>query len=189
MLVGRGFQRVYNLSGGIKAWQDVTVCGDEFAGLELFTGKESLTETLIVAYSMEHGLRDFYLRMAEETTDAKSEEVFTRLADVEVKHQNSILSLFQQISGTICTKSEFEEKYVFAVSEGGLTTEQYIRRFGASSSVQDIVSVAISIEAQALDLYHRAGDISSGKTKDFLVKIANEEQAHLNMLAHMVEES
>lgn len=190
MLVGRGYEKVYNLSGGIKAWQNVTVFGDEFSGLEIFTGKESLAELLTVAYSLEQGLREFYLQMSEKVSDVTIRKSFIFLADIEIKHQKSILSFYQQLTGLSLTQDEFEKTNVLAVSEGGLTTEQYIELFGQSPySLQDIAAVAISIEAQALDLYLRAADTSSGQAKDFLVKIANEEQTHLNMLAQMVEES
>ena len=40
MLAGKGFSRVYNLSGGIKAWEKATAIGPEDLGMEFFTGKE-----------------------------------------------------------------------------------------------------------------------------------------------------
>ncbi len=190
MLAGKGFNKVYNLSGGIKAWEKETAFGDEYAGLEMFSGNETPEKTLAVAYSLEQGLREFYLGMAEKIGDAKIKKSFIFLADVEIKHQKSIFALYQQISGSQIERAEFEKDIVVKASEGGLTTEQYIALFGPSpQSTREIAAVAISIEAQALDLYQRAAEHSSSESKEFLLKIANEEQAHLNMLAKLFEES
>lgn len=190
MLTGKGFKKVYNLSGGLKAWKNETAFGDEYAGLEMFTGNESVEKTLIVAYSLEQGLREFYLSMAEKIDNADAKKSFTLLADVEIKHQNSIFKLYQQISDVQIERAEFEKKIVVTASEGGLTTDQYISLFGPSpQSTKEVAAIAISIEAQALDLYQRAAEHSTSETKEFLLKIANEEQAHLNMLAKLFEES
>lgn len=190
MLVGKGFREVYNLSGGIKAWENETAFGDEYAGLELFSGRETPEETLVMAYSLEQGLRDFYLGMVEKISNEKAKKIFTLLADVEIKHQNSIFAHYQQISGSKTDRGEFEQGLVANVAEGGLTTDQYVALFGPSpSSVREIAAVAISIEAQALDLYQRAAEVSDGKSREFLIKIADEEQAHLSMLAKLVDES
>jgi rubrerythrin len=190
MLAGKGFKKVYNLSGGIKSWDQETAFGDEYAGLELFSGNESAEKTLTVAYSLEQGLRDFYLSMAEKITVEKAKQSFTLLAEVEIKHQKSIFSLYRQVTGSRISRSEFEEKIVVRAAEGGLTTEQYLSLFGPTpTSTKEIAVVAISIEAQALDLYQRAAERSSAESRQYLLKIANEEQAHLNMLAQLVEES
>jgi len=39
--------------------------GDQDQGLAVFTDLASVSESLIIAYSMEKGLRDFYLSMLE----------------------------------------------------------------------------------------------------------------------------
>lgn len=56
MMAAKGFSDVYNLSGGFKAWKGEAAFGAEEKGLELFTGKESVEKTLVIAYSLEEGL-------------------------------------------------------------------------------------------------------------------------------------
>ena len=52
----------------------------------------------------------------------------------------------------------------------------------------DIVALAMSIEAQALDLYSRASDRTENPdSRQFLAQIANEEQAHLARLGDLME--
>ena len=74
MLTGKGFNNVYNLSGGIKAWNSETAFGPEEQGLAYFNGNESSDQALVIAYSLEEGLRDFYLSMIPKvkSDDAKS---------------------------------------------------------------------------------------------------------------------
>ena len=65
MLAGKGFTDVINMAGGIKAWNSNKAIGPEDLGLDLFTGQETPRETLIVAYSLEEGLREFYISMVD----------------------------------------------------------------------------------------------------------------------------
>jgi len=56
---------VINVAGGFKAWKGHAAVGSQELGVELFDGSESPEDTLIVAYSLEQGLRDYYLSMAQ----------------------------------------------------------------------------------------------------------------------------
>jgi rubrerythrin len=158
--------------------------------LELFTGQEAPEKTLAVAYSMEQGLRDFYLLMLQKVSQPEAIKTFTLLAEVELKHQNKIFVHYQKITHRQIDRTDFEKTIVTQASEGGLTTDQYIALFQPQpSTVEEIIAVAISIEAQALDLYQRAAEQSEGESKEFLLQIANEEQAHLHALAELMEQS
>lgn len=71
--------------------------------------------------------------------------------------------------------------------EGGLTTDEYITLFKPDlDSPADVVSLAMSIEAQALDLYSRASERGGDeRSKAVLQKIAQEERAHLELLGQL----
>ena len=73
--------------------------------------------------------------------------------------------------------------------EGGLTTEEYMDLFQPDmDSPVDIVSLAMSIEAQALDLYQRVTQkVSNEKSKKILQQIANEEKTHLKSLGELLD--
>ncbi len=52
----------------------------------------------------------------------------------------------------------------------------------------DILSLAMSIEAQALDLYHRAAEKTDDeKMKGAVHQIAKEERAHMAQIADYIE--
>ena len=189
MLAGKGFDNVYNVSGGFKAWKDKAAFGKEELGLELFTGDESPEKTLVVAYSLEAGLRDFYLSMIPKVKNNDAKNLFQKLSEIEIKHQERIFSEYIKISGKSETRQEFEKTIVSKAVEGGLTTEEYANLFQPDwESVADIIELAISIEAQALDLYLRAADRRSDpQSKKVLNQIADEERMHLTQLGKLME--
>ncbi len=189
MLVGKGFKEVYNLSGGIKAWNSEKALGSEETGLSLFSGKETPEATLIVAYSLEAGLREFYLSMLPKMKGEKTRQLFEKLSAIEGKHQQRIFDEYIKISDTQISREEFEKNIVASSMEGGLTTEEYINIYQPDLEIaEEVISLAMAIEAQALDLYQRASDrTQTPESREVLLQIANEERAHLAQLGTLFE--
>ncbi|MGD9330706.1 MAG: rhodanese-like domain-containing protein [Desulfobacterales bacterium] len=190
MLASRGFEEVYNLTGGIKAWGQKKAIGSEDLGLDLFSGQESPLETLLVAYSLEAGLRDFYRSMAGIADDVKTVALFKKLADMEVIHQDRLLDEYNRLAKTDFDRQTFEKQLVAVQSEGGLTTEEYLARYQPDLNAPlEVVSLAMSIEAQAMDLYQRAAERAAAEAaRVVLIKMASEEQSHLTQLGRLMEE-
>lgn len=189
MLAGKGFNQVINVSGGIKAWEDPVAFGSEELGLDLLTGNESIEETLIIAYSLEAGLQDFYVTMIDKVDADEVKSLFRKLSDIEVIHQNRILKEYVLITGKEIDRDTFESEQVEKAVEGGLTTDEYIKLFKPDLNVlSDIVDLAMSIEAQAMDLYTRVANRSTDdRSKGALNKIAEEERVHLEQLAKLMD--
>lgn len=186
---GKGFKRIYNLSGGIKGWENQIAIGPIEQGLELFYGLETVEQVLIVGYGLEHGLREFYLDMIERVSGDRAKGLFKKLADIEILHQQQLLALYETVTGTAMSMEDFDKKLVQPSMEGGLSTEQYLQMFAPDLEKEnDILSLAMSIEAQALDLYSRAADqFDDNLTKKVLQQIANEERAHIASLANYID--
>jgi len=187
-LAGEGFKNVINLKGGIKGWEGVEAIGGEELGMEVFDDLDSAENILKTAYSLEQGLQDFYLSMTQEMNESEVAKLFDKLADIEDIHKEKIFSEYSRVTGAT-DLAAFEEELRQDFVEGGLTTEEYIERFGADfAKEEDVISLAMSIEAQALDLYTRA----SRKTKDttgreMLERIAHEERYHLEQLGSLMD--
>ena len=190
MLSGKGFDDVINVAGGIKAWDGNVAFGPQEMGLELLTGKESIEETLVAAYSLETGLRDFYLSMVEKVRQQNIQNLFQKLSEIELVHQDRIFSEYLQVSGKQVSREAFENDLVVKAVEGGMTTDEYVQMFQPDwASAVDILSLAMSIEAQALDLYTRASQRSEDpRSRDALKKIAEEERVHLEQLGRLMDE-
>lgn len=189
VLAGKGFREVLNLSGGIKAWNSHKAVGPEDLGLRLFSGNESPEETLLTAYALEEGLREFYSSMAARVKTEGARRLFGQLSAIEVKHQDRIFNEYCRISATAPTREEFVKNVAAAGMEGGLTTDEYLRLYQPNVEVaEEVVALAMAIEAQALDLYQRAADrAASGEGRAVLLQIANEERAHLEQLGALFE--
>lgn len=190
MLAGKGLDNIINVAGGIKAWDGHVAFGSEEMGLELLTGKESIEETLIAAYSLEAGLRDFYLSMIEKVKQNDIKNLFQKLSEIELKHQNRIFDEYLHVAKSQISRESFDNDLVVKAVEGGLTTDEYMQLFKPDlESAVDIISLAMSIEAQALDLYTRAADRSGDpQSKDELKKIAEEERVHLEQLGKLMDD-
>jgi rubrerythrin len=190
MLSGKGFDAVINVAGGIKAWNGLVAVGPEEMGLELLTGKESIEETLIAAYSLEAGLRDFYLSMIEKVRQADIRNLFRKLSEIEILHQDRIFNEYLQVSGRQVSREAFDNDLVVKAVEGGLTTDEYVQMLKPDwESAVDVISLAMSIEAQALDLYTRAAERSEeARSQEALKKIAEEERVHLEQLGKLLDE-
>ncbi len=189
MLVGRGFESVFNMAGGFKAWNGNAAIGLEEIGMNLFTGRETPTEALVVAYSLEQGLRDFYLSMVPTVDNSDVKALFGKLADIEIKHQDRLFDTYLRITDSPLSREAFVDSTVAGIVEGGLTTDDYIRLFAPNlDSPQEVIGLAMSIEAQALDLYLRAARASvDADTRQHFVQIADEEKAHLQQLGQLIE--
>jgi rhodanese-related sulfurtransferase/rubrerythrin len=189
MLAGKGFGQVFNLTGGIRAWNDQTALGSEDMGLMLFNGQESVAQCLAIAYALEGGLREFYESMTARVTNSEARNLFTKLASIEVKHQDRLYTEYTKLKDTTIDKETFQNKVVDQMAEGGLTTKEYSQLYNPDwESVLDIASTAMAIEAQALDLYLRASRRSQNQeVQNVLKQIANEETSHMAQLGKLIE--
>jgi rhodanese-related sulfurtransferase/rubrerythrin len=187
VLAAKGFSEVFNLSGGIKAWSSGKAVGPEDLGLGLFSGKEAPEETLVVAYALEEGLFQFYQSMVPKVTNENARRLFGTLATIEVKHQDRIFSEYVKMTGASVSREDFVQKTVAPAMEGGLTTAEYLNRYQPDlEKPEDVVSLAMAIEAQALDLYQRAADgANTAESQTVLTHIADEERAHLEQLGKL----
>lgn len=189
MLAGKGFKRVFNVSGGIKAWKAKTAIGPQDLGMDLFTGQEDPQDVLKAAYSLEQGLCEFYVSMQEQTKNKGVKDLFAKLSEIEVNHQMSIYTAYRDISKQEHSREEFEKMVAINALEGGLSTKEYLDRFNPDlNSEVDVISLAMSIEAQALDLYQRvSAKIKNPGSKEIINKIANEEKVHLASLGRLMD--
>lgn len=189
MLSGKGFDEVYNLKGGYKGWIGKSAFGPEDAGMHVFSGSESLHDVLVTAYSLEQGLREFYLAMKDKAQSDEARSLFDQLAGIEEKHKDRIFEQFRNLEQVQQDREGFEEQVVAREMEGGMTSEEYLQRVSPNlESQRDIVDLAMSIEAQALDLYERAAQrFSEQDVVSFLGWMSDEEKSHLTRLGQLMD--
>jgi rubrerythrin len=189
MLAGRGFKEVYNVSGGIKAWKSNTAVGPQTQGMHLFKGDESAGAFLVTAYSLEQGLQRFYRDMADKAQNGAVTDLFQKLAAIEEKHMDQVFERYRDLVDSAVSRQGFEDKITASALEGGMTVDQYLSLFDPDLSRPDeVISMAMSIEAQALDLYQRVADkMTAPEARTVVLEIAREENHHLARLGELMD--
>jgi sulfur-carrier protein adenylyltransferase/sulfurtransferase len=189
-LSGQGFGEVYNLKGGIKAWQGAKAFGPVELNLDLIRGDESPPEIISLAYGMEEGLRRFYVFFKDRTSDQELRNLFTTLASVEEKHKDSLRKLYLDLPGSPAEPQTWEEKIQAEVLEGGFRFADFIEQNEPLlKSPAEVLETALMLETQALDLYLRfAAKVGEGGTKNILFRLGDEEKAHLAALGRLLDE-
>lgn len=152
-------------------------------------GEEGPLEIILLSYGMEAGLEGFYEILAGEIKDPEVVTVLTNLSRIEDKHKQKLFDLYLILTPTPMDRDTFETRTVPEVMEGGFTTQEFLERHKpAMTSVPEILSIAMMLETQALDLYLRySRSIRDEKSKNLLYEIAEEEKAHLETLGHLLE--
>jgi rubrerythrin len=190
-LAGQGFSEVYNLKGGIAAWQGLKAFGPAETGMITLKGNEPPQEVIVIAYGMEQGLADFYSKVSAMTQDRKVGELLEKLIAIEEKHQAKLFALYQALEPATQERELFEETIVSDVMEGGFTGEEFLEQNKPLlDSVENLISLAMMLEAQALDLYTRyAQKVGDPQSRSVLYGIAEEEKGHLATLGTLMEAS
>lgn len=187
-MAGQGFAKVYNLKGGIKAWQGEKADGPVELHLDLVRGDEAPSEMLSLAYGMEQGLGIFYREIRKGTQDIELSQLLETLASAEEKHKEYLLARYNQLeAGEIDQKAleaRLSSKYTL---EGGFDAQDLLRQNRQfMGSVPSLLDLSMMLETQALDLYLRfAGKVESASTKEVLYRIADEEKNHLQALGRL----
>ncbi len=189
LLQGYGFQEVYNLKGGIKAWQGYKASGPVGLNLDLVRGDETPVEIAALAIGMEESLKQFYQTLLATATDAEVKALFSKMVEVSDLHKQKFLEFYRQLEPGKDVAA-LEARVQTDVMEGGYHMPEFLEKNKAHmQTLMGALDIAMMLETQALDLYRRFGDKAAvPATKDFLLQVAQEEKVHLNMLGDLLEE-
>lgn len=188
-LAGQGFEEVYNLKGGIAAWQGLKAFGPAEMGMIPLRGNESPQEVIVLAYGMEQGLADFYARVLGLAQDSEVQKVLGKLVQIEEKHKDKLFALYQSLEPATHERAVFEQRIVSDVMEGGFTGEEFLEKNRPLlGTVENLLGLAMMLEAQALDLYTRyAQKVEDVQSRSVLHDIAEEEKGHLATLGSLMD--
>ncbi len=188
MLSGQGFGDVSNMLGGIMAWKGASATGAPDTGMGFLTGEESPKQILTLAYAMENGLGEFYQSLAEQTQNAGLKSAFAQLAGFEEKHKLVVYHLFKELCPESVGIEDLAKLATVKAIEGGKSAEEILAETSGFETARQALEMAMSIEAQALDLYMRfAGKAQTENARTVLRDLAKEEQGHLRALATLMD--
>jgi rubrerythrin len=188
-LTGKGFRQVYNLAGGIAAWQGHAAAGPGDMGMLLLEGDESPQAIIALSYGLEDGLQKFYAAAANLVTDPKVGKILAKLADIEKRHKQNLFELYHDVESEPQDRDAFEAAIDSEMMEGGFNRDSLLKQnLPAFKSPANVLNFAMMLEAQAMDLYMRYADkCEDQKVKDILFKMADEEKAHLKSLGDLID--
>ena len=190
MLSGLGFREVYNLKGGMMAWEGLQTSGPAELNMDLVRGDESPTEMVRLSYSLENGLQIFYKNMQERTKNKAIEILFSKLVQIEENHKKRLIDLYKKIEPSEKDLESLESDSGQGIMEGGFNIEAFTQQNEPFlDTSHHVIDLAMMLETQALDLYLRFSQKTENPdTKEVLFKLAEEEKAHLAMLGRWLEE-
>jgi sulfur-carrier protein adenylyltransferase/sulfurtransferase len=153
-----------------------------------FQDSDTPAETVQRAYAMEEGLRTFYLALAKHVEDLEIQELFERLSGFEELHQDKLFGLYQSLTKDSPSREDFGKETNSEILEGGLSTQDFLDLH--KDHIKDTtgaLDLALTIEAQALDLYLRFADkAKADDTRRVVYRIADDEKVHLRYLGEMM---
>ncbi|MBW1992454.1 MAG: sulfurtransferase [Deltaproteobacteria bacterium] len=189
LLSGLGFREVYNLAGGIRAYQGLKAAGPWELNLDLVRGDESPQEMLALAFGLEKALQIFYDTVRERARDQDLVALLTKLSQMEEIHQRRIWERYQVLEPQ-ADLAAFAARVNTDIVEGGYNLQEFLaRNQPLLQTVTQVLEVAMMTETQALDLYLRLAQRSRDQAaRDLLLALAEEEKAHLAALGRLLDE-
>jgi rubrerythrin len=159
-------------------------------GMSLISGAEGPSEVIIVAYGLEQGLRELYTNVRDATSDKDLHAILNILADVEARHQQRLFKLYRELGSGPVDEATFEARVNSELIEGGFSTEEFMEQNApALQTVTGVLNVAMTLEAQAMDLYMRyAQRFSDEKIRQIFHALADEEKIHLKRLGGLMDQ-
>jgi len=190
LLSGRGFEEVYNLSGGIKAFHGVKATGPQELNLEMVREDETPEGILQLAFGMEKALQTFYEICRERAQDQDLIGLFDKLGHIEALHKQKIFDRYAGLAAVSPDLAAFEASMAPEILEGGFRLNEFLAANEPwLKTISQVLELAMMLETQALDLYLRLAEKSQeSETKQMLYTIADEEKFHLSALSRMMDE-
>jgi len=190
LLSGRGFEEVYNLSGGIKAYRGATASGPQELNLDMVRGDETPEEMLKLAFGMERALEIFYHQSLEQAEDKDLKDLLAKLEHVEEVHKEKVYERYAALVPDAPEMAAFEAKMSPEIMEGGFRVNEFLDANQPwLKTPGQVLELAMMLETQALDLYLRFAEKSKEEeTKQVLFKLADEEKGHLKTLSRLFDE-
>lgn len=183
----QGAGDIYNLTGGILAWDQGTV--SSLPNLQLFEG-QTTPEMLRTAMNLEKGAMRFYTHISETYPDPSLTDVFGRLALAETAHARTVHEAWGKMDAELAPFELLFQGLDGEVLEGGLALKDAMAQMASleEKSCLRMLEMALKIEYTAYDLYRNlAHQLSESGDGAVFLSIAQAEKGHMRSLIHIIE--
>lgn len=192
MLLSSGMQNVYNMEGGIRAWQGFVAHGPPEAGMAYFSPAANIEEIVGLAWSLEEGSKSFYQGVVNHfAEDKEAQEMFGWLVSAENNHEKHLLETYEALTGVRPDLDKLRDKFRDSVSgavmEGGVQVKEALA-WMEGKGVSESLEMAMAMEVNAFDLYIKMSRMTEdSQARQIFEKLSEEEQLHLEKLADLLE--
>lgn len=176
-------KRLYNLRGGILAWDGGLTA--DLPRVQLFGEQADAHAMLHTALNLEKGALNFYSRVHGRYKDQSWAKVFAELSLAEIGHAKNVFHFLQQIDSDTDAFDNIFEQLPGDVLEGGMTLEDAMQNLSALEGriCMRLIEMAMQIEYSAYDLYRCMADQASGIVeREAFYTIAQAEKGHMRNL-------
>jgi rubrerythrin len=180
-------KRLYNLTGGVMAWEGRTVSA--FPRVRVFDHTRSPSELLTTAMDLEKGAWRFYRELLEKFGTQSFAEDMAHLVKAEAAHARSIYGIWQK---RVSDPPPFEQLYEELrgdIMEGGERVADALERVSAvrEDLCLNLMELALRIELSAYDLYRTMAEQTEDETaRQAFFTIAQAEKSHMRSIARAI---
>ena len=192
ILNGAGLENVYNMEGGILAYNGLVAAGPPEAGVFCFPENMTPEQLIAMAWYIEDGSQRYLDAVKDIAQDQDIKDVFISLTDHKFAHKQSLSRLFQKISGQT-VRDDFPTSVLqrppHKVMAGCVSVPEAIN-WSKDKEIADILDLLIGLEANTFDLYLKlARQVESDRARSVFMELSEEEVRHLEQLASIFEKT
>lgn len=171
---------LYNLDGGILAWQGHTV--KDFPKIKLLVLEEGMQQTLMAAMDLEKGAWNIYRYIQEEYSGTALSQTIEYLSMAEMAHAEALYDVWEKGE---TNPPQFEDLFAGLkgeILEGGMSLTEAILRLESTMIPVNLAvyELALDIEFTAYDLYRYAGETTDDPAlKKLFFDIGEGEKKHM----------
>ncbi|MBU1171848.1 MAG: ferritin-like domain-containing protein [Proteobacteria bacterium] len=176
--------RIYNLKGGILAWNGKTI--QDFPKVQVLGKKNDVEDMLMSAMDLEKGAWNFYKSILEKFPKEPFSDAIEYLSLAESDHAEALYRILVTKKNDLPEFDTFFHSMKGDILEGGVELKDALKRLDTVKTAQPlaILDMALDIEYSAFDLYRSGADIvTDPDIKRILYGIANGEKQHMKKLA------
>jgi len=180
-------QKIYNLSGGIMAWDGKRLAA--FPRLQVFGGSASLADLMFKSMDLEKAALRFYLYITDKYRDQDFIRTVAHLVKAEEAHARRIYAFWKEAVDAPAPFDELFEKLDGEILEGGQTLEEALAAVEKidGSHCLNLLELALNIEYHAFDMYRTmANRMQEDAARQAFLAIAQGEKSHMGVISRAI---
>ncbi len=192
MLNGAGMDDVYNMEGGILAYNGMVAAGPPEAGVFCFPENMSPEQLIAMAWYIEDGSKSYVGTIKEMNQNVDLKDILTNLYEHKVAHKKTLEKLYEKISGE-SVRDGFPtyvlKKPPKIVMSGCVNVPDAVN-WSKDKDANVILDFMMALEANTFDLYLKLGrEVKSERARSVFMSLSKEEAGHLDKLSSVFEKT